>query len=198
MQCISKINAIPPGGCTCVCPGTNITVSAGSVPELIHACGDVYIEQFGSTPINFAQLVENAVCERSPGWKYCEPCVKNRSFVTFGGVLRFIKAMMKFVASGGKLVSQETADRRAAICAGCPYNVDTPDGCFSCHGIQGFVNLIKGDKSTASEQQLKTCGICSCFLSVLVWMPVETVNSQDVLNASPDHCWKKTETLGAS
>jgi len=101
-------------------------------------------------------------------------------------VQRFFNVVKKFIASGGKLESNEEATRRAEICINCPSNVPIR-GCMGCSGlIPKLLKLTKG-ASTKLDKQLKGCGVCGCQLKAKVHLPASL--SQDDNLKFPEHCW---------
>ena len=109
---------------------------------------------------------------------------------------RDIKAFFLKVASwwkAGECVSQDEADRRAAICAGCELNQTAfLPGCPGCTNMAAEVFKFIGGKKTASDAALKSCGHCGCQNSIIVWAPLDAlVKNEAELPPVPARCWKR-------
>ena len=96
---------------------------------------------------------------------------------------------------GNPLVDQGEAETRAAICAGCSYNVN-PIDCTSCNlGIvEALVKATVGNRKTNAHAKLKSCAACGCMNQVQIWYPLDVLQRfiPDTLNATlPTVCWKK-------
>jgi hypothetical protein len=186
--CISKLDYIPPGGWACPVPGLETVTGRGNTfDDLVQACAEALTEAKIEIPPDLSRKVQDAICGRLPGYRYCRPCKKVKMEVGAAHVIRWVKAMFRWARKGLKLVSNEEAERRAEICARCPKQVETPSLCWGCHGVAGLIPLIKGTRKTAWDSQLKTCGICGCYNNVAVHLPLDTVDGS---LEYPVHCWK--------
>lgn len=106
---------------------------------------------------------------------------------------RFFRTIKQMVTRGESLVPQEEAERRAAICAGCPLNDDGLQNCSTC-GAKGFIAEMTGytiGKSTSQDAALKTCGVCGCVNRLKVWFPVDCMDYTDLRKMWPEHCWMR-------
>lgn len=120
--------------------------------------------------------VEAAACA-----KYQDMCFESDDRVPsshqlhWEDVLRGTKVMAQLV--GGRivaalgigespLVTQEEAERRAAICEPCPFNQQFTQQCGStlCGALLEMANDITGNRTTPRDANLKSCQICKCFL----------------------------------
>jgi hypothetical protein len=108
--------------------------------------------------------------------------------------LRFLRTAISWAASSAKFVPQAEAERRAAICVGCPMNQD-----ISCGGGCGFTKLLNAalklfNKETSRSAELRSCGICGCLNSASVWIPLEVMDYPELAGdwekANP-LCWHK-------
>ena len=107
--------------------------------------------------------------------------------------------MASWISGGGKLLDQNTANLRAAICKDCHNNVPTSEvrgGCSSCsRGETYVINLtrqvvIQG-RGTPLDGHLKSCGICGCDIRTMVWLPNQALLKLEDANAYPAFCFKK-------
>lgn len=150
---------------------------------------------------------EEQLCKTlPPGWcKHASADKKNHRFVNtrlrFGDIAQGMKAYLALIASGFKTVSQEEANRRAAICSGCYLRVQ-PQGCGACVKL---ARLITGDiarKTTPYDSNLvnKACAVCSCPVASLVHFPMSALEKPEVdspqkQEAYPDFCWRKRSSV---
>lgn len=147
--------------------------------------------------LGFVQEVEKACCQAKPD--HCVPCdpVLHPRRLTFGDVMTGTQSMLRFIVAGRPLVTGDEAERRAAICAKCPFNVpfSTPCGGI-CDSLKKMVQAVVGAVTTSQDHALKSCYFCGCFLQSAVWLPVDiqlkplTQAQKDKLNSVPN-CWKK-------
>lgn len=107
---------------------------------------------------------------------------------------RFLQSMIAWARSGEGFVPQEEAERRAAICVGCPKH-----GVVECRGGCGFTLILNtamaffGAKETKQGDALKQCQVCGCFLKASVHVPLAAQQYDDLQGQWPaDHpCWHK-------
>lgn len=118
---------------------------------------------------------------------------------TFKTVQSYIQFLWNWNLSDGKLLDQNTANQRAAICVQCHNNKNSSEvrrGCSSCNKMGNAVSnalnakIIKGN-STPYDNQLLTCGLCGCPNKISVWIPNQIQLKVEDANAFPTHCWKK-------
>lgn len=134
-------------------------------------------------------------CRHAPAEKKSRSWVNTR--LRFGDIANGMKAYLALAISGFQTVSQEEANRRAAICSGC-YLLVQPQGCGACVKLS---RLITGDlarKKTPHDDRLvnKACAICLCGASSLVHFRMSAlekpeVDSPEKQAAYPDFCWRK-------
>ncbi len=186
--CLSRKDYIPPGGFKCKCPTTEDIISGADFLDLVEKCNKHIVEKGNVPPPNLAAEVSSSICERLPGYTHCKPCDRVKQTIGFMSIVRWVKAMYEFSKDGFQLVEQEEADRRASICAKCPFQIETA-GCWGCKGIAGLVPLIAGAKTTPYDPQLKACGVCGCYNAVAVHLPTNKQGSEGL--TFPEWCWKK-------
>lgn len=188
---LRRRHATPPGGWRCICPCTDTEIEGGDFDDLIGKCGDLLIQRHLPVPVDLIAQVEHAICQRQPAQSSaCRPREKAYVNISLSSVVRFLRTLTGWFSAGLETVPQEEAERRALICKNCPRQVDVP-GCFGCKGVGGLVSALKGTKRTAPEPFLKTCGVCGCYNSVQVWVPLEVLKSASGALEYPEHCWKR-------
>lgn len=106
-----------------------------------------------------------------------------------------VKETMAAHASGEPVhVGKEEAERRAAICAKCEFNVPIAP-CVGCSQLAALYREVAVKQETQYSPLLKSCGVCGCFLSVKVWL-AESVSDaisekQGHQDRYPHWCWVK-------
>ena len=119
-----------------------------------------------------------------------ESTVENVKHIGRQDVQQFFQVVKRFIEDGGKLESQDEAERRAAICAKCPRNVPIR-GCMGCSGlIPKLLKVTKG-ASTSLDQELKGCSVCGCQLKAKVHLPTAVSTGDEDRHDFPDWCWIK-------
>lgn len=120
--------------------------------------------------------------------------------VTFFQTLKSFSVFIKrFILNGGTLVDQNTANLRAAICAGCHNNKSSGDirkvcrvcGKLGAAAVDKFRSEVIKDNKTSSDSKILACGICGCDLKISVWIPSDVLVTKEDANAYPTFCWKK-------
>jgi hypothetical protein len=192
--CLSRKDRIPPNGFRCICPVVGGELCGADFIDLVDKANAAIVASGHVPPPDLARQVEHSLCDDLPGYKFCKPCSSMKQTVSFSAIVRWVRAMYEFATKRGfQLVSQGEAERRAKICAACPYQVET-SGCWGCKGIAGLLPAIAGARTTAYDPQLKACGVCGCYNAVSVHLPVSHEDEADLV--FPDHCWKKPTQIG--
>lgn len=123
----------------------------------------------------FEDQVEECVCNDMPD--ECVPCKSSlpvvRRTLRLSDILRGTRTMLRHWANDGIVVEREVAERRAAICAKCPMNVKFSKPCSGlCPELKKLIESVVGAKGTPFDSRLKSCGICGCYLTASVWVPL--------------------------
>ncbi len=100
--------------------------------------------------------------------------------------------LQKWKNKGQKLVPQEEARNRSAMCLNCEFNATHI--CLTCKGIDEWIYGWTRRK-TVNDKRL---GICQCdavilFASVHARYPGVPTNGQKI--TYPEYCWKKPEEI---
>ena len=160
--------------------------------------------------LGFEDELENALAE-----KYLESCPK--AFTTddpraplrikslgWADVLHGTQVMVQFIAAGKPVVSHEEAERRAAICGRCRFNVQFAKPCGGvCGELKAIVKAIVGDQKVSNYEKLNSCFICRCFLEAAVWLPLD-IQVKPLTEFQKGHfervqdCWKKESLIHAA
>ncbi len=106
-------------------------------------------------------------------------------------------AIWKEMFQGSKPVAKEEAERRAAICIGCPQNQKGGFKKFFVASVaKGLTELValmnREDLSTSKDSELGTCMACDCPLPPKVFVSKEVIlrhTKPDVLAKLDAMCW---------
>lgn len=146
-------------------------------------------------PIDFTAQMEDQLCSSLPaGW--CSGTDPNRPDVDmrFGltDVWNWANANLQALVKG--FASQEEAERRAKICAGCYMNINS-QGCRGCQDVATLFSNQLAKRSTSSDSFLRNCAVCRCFLTALVHFRLDTIPKDDSLQKSfPIFCWQRKDS----
>jgi hypothetical protein len=139
-------------------------------------------------PLTLELQMADFICQHVPEW--CEEMNPEREQkVSAWKMMKSFYRAVEATWHEGQ-VSQEEADRRAAICAQCPKNVDQQvNFCIGCYArsLVSKVNDLLGSKRTAHDEKLKTCSACGCDLKLKTWIPKSGVADKTI--DWPAHCW---------
>ena len=186
-----------------IVPGTDEVIHRGSAEQCYEAWS-ARCAQLGLTFDNELAVFGDCSCKALSESLRDEACAKmsdaapevlrQKRLIAW----RDIKSFFLKVASwwkAGECVSQDEADRRAAICAGCELNQTAfLPGCPGCTNMAAEVFKFIGGKKTASDAALKSCGHCGCQNSIIVWAPLDAlVKNETELPPVPAWCWKRME-----
>lgn len=117
----------------------------------------------GFEPVEMLRAqVENFMCLDPAMERRCVPCGKHRKrkwneYVSGGKV--YLKR--KFMGDAG-WVGAETAEKRASICAGCPYNSNLTGRNPLQEATDNLAEAEVAEKKTSFDEKLKFCIKCSC------------------------------------
>jgi hypothetical protein len=190
-------DVVPHGGWTYVQPPTGTVIKAPTWQELLRRVRRFRIANGIHIERDFEEALGQEIC-RQQNWpeaicrEEMPPTVEKRQLGTLD-VVNFLKVLKHWVFHNPTLVEPAEADRRAAICAACPFNVDAT-GCFGCTNVAGMIFDVVKDRSTPYDGQLKNCQVCGCVNRAQVWVPKETLDkgvTAEMREDFPDHCWKK-------
>jgi hypothetical protein len=127
--------------------------------------------------LDFPEQIEEQFCNRYPN-----ECEVNRR--TLGvplaapglyDVARASAIMIKHKINDSELVSQDEANRRAQICRNCPLRAQMTLPCSRCFSaLENVVGWITGARGTPYDEKMSACGVCSCYISASVWLPLST------------------------
>lgn len=143
--------------------------------------------------LDFEQGFQDEFCRQNlkAVCQVCVPITNETRKLTAGDALRFLKVLREWAGVGGELVSQETAEARAEICAGCKYNVSV-EGCSICQGVASKITEFIGARATRFDEQLDGCAVCGCVNKAQIHLPLEVLQKGVTPEMEfPDWCWKQ-------
>lgn len=138
---------------------------------------------------NLGMVLETYWCSQKHNQGLCNDMPLQRGWVATlkGGV-----ALIKQIAFK-RFCSQQEADRRAAICAGCPKNV-FPDKTFFTQWSDEMAENMVGIRKSSEHDKLGNCEVCTCVLKAKVFAdPRDIEHSKEELEQMPDFCWVKNK-----
>lgn len=154
----------------------------------------------GDVPVNIMAIAEDQLCGTLPP-DQCEYEVGDMRptdvRISLSSVGDWVKAIVQKVAGGEEYVSEEEANRRAAICTACPYNVQAAGGCQGCEKLAELLTPGMGKRKTGYDQNLKSCACCGCFLKIATHFPLAVLESGDesVQELFPvAFCWRSRQS----
>jgi hypothetical protein len=194
---LKTLNIGPPGGFTYRQKESGFSMTGITFQALVkkvaqHRTNDNY-PMIGEGYLTLSAEVEAQICERLSPIDQVALCDNNFRPVTsihWTQVITFLKTLVAWFTTGFVLVPQEEAERRAAICINCPYNV----GLSGCGGCKTAVSVMRASllKATTSQDAgLQACGVCGCDNPTQVHVPLEVLRAGKVDLPYPTWCWKK-------
>lgn len=151
----------------------------------------------------FDEQIEEDICSRTPpGW--CERDGVGISSQGIGTSLETVKqgtaTLFDWWKNDRRVVSQSELDKRAGICASCPFN--QPYNCPSCalSALHALVNHFTSAISSKHDHLLNACSKCGCSLKAKTRIPLDILQrhipkSQD--DSLPEWCWVKKKENNA-
>jgi hypothetical protein len=202
MQKLLEPNTVPPDGFRYTQAETRTTIRAPDYGNLFASVREHRLANHLPLTTYWEAEVEDQLCQQlPPGFcKHQDPGRDRNVFsrVTWEQVISGTQTLASWLSSGLQHVDQASADRRAAICAGCYFNVQISGACGACGHLQNLAARLTSGRKTSSDFWLKACSVCRCALQAKVWVPIESVASgmsDEMLNNYPDFCWQKKEVL---
>lgn len=173
--------AVPYGGLFSLnLPDKGLVGRASSFNQLIGFIKDWRKANAYPVGLGFEDEVEREVCLAYPNECYdCDPRIpKLEVRLSVADVIQGTRMALAHKLAGSPLETQAIADSRAKICSTCPFNVSIMMPCGGiCHELKNFVQTIIGSKATPYDGSLKSCAVCHCWASVMVWVPLDIQQS---------------------
>lgn len=145
------------------------------------------------TPLPAVESEDQLCRSLPPGWCEQDAGEANTSVNTRFGWDEFaagMKAFGRLMLGGFNFVAQPEANRRAAICSACFFNVGLA-GCGTCRKMASLITGDVAQKKTPYDYKLQACGVCQCALTALVHFPMDALETTPEKQAQyPDFCWQ--------
>jgi hypothetical protein len=165
---------------------------------------------------NIRRQVEIQICDTMPEDEACTKCrfldeedTKNPKHLrawtkTKDDLWNFaiaVKGVIGAALTGKQLhVTQAEADRRAAICAQCKFNLPIGN-CRGCGALGSLHRELSGSLSTSKDSLLDNCGVCGCELPLKIWFTQEVLGpimekQGQTPEIYPEWCWTRALFAG--
>lgn len=203
-QTLLNKSLVPPGGYRARCPHCSMWIIAPTYPDM-----ELFVAEHNKANLHLNWDWETQLCESLPsGCRFEDGSISvgHDCRMDTAGLLAGMQAVssMVFDMALGRdvFVDQTEADRRAAICAGCPKNVNV-EGCYSCGSMtaaKALIAKLTGPRVTSFDSQLDGCCVCLCSTKTIAWVRGEyllkgfTAAQRQVTEQTAAHCWKLTLT----
>lgn len=183
----------PPGGWRYVQPETGVRFASDNFRSL---CEDVAKHRaYKALPLDtIAADIERQLCT-ALDLEWCRPApgethrpVRDLTYeLTPALALNAMRAVTQFLKDGATPVPREEAERRAALCRGCPFN--QPAKFCACSSVYTAVeSLIPRDRRPTG---LAVCTACGCSLAAKVNLPASAIAaSLPAELVLPGWCWQ--------
>lgn len=133
-------------------------------------------------------VVENYLCGLPEN---CNSCVErkgmSRSFMQYvkGGVMLLKNAFFQ------EQVAQDVAEKRAAQCVTCKFNIFPDKGPFIAWSDDVAIQQV-GERRVSVHNQLGNCDICSCALKSKIFFggKLPRFNEEEVKKLESVNCWQ--------
>jgi hypothetical protein len=155
--------------------------------------------------------IENQTCARlhdDPSWcsssdkkKGVRAALTRLSKSPVGRVAAGGRVLIEWLGSGAKPVPIAIAQARANVCRSCPENREGHSFLkLTADTVRAIAEQMQEKNSlklrVEGEEELHSCRICLCPISLKVHVPLATIQSHtttETMSAFPSHCWIVTE-----
>lgn len=204
MKTLNNTGVTVPGGFRFFCEETKTWIpSRGSMPgytDFMYAVKQHYLANNLPIGLQWAENIQDQLCagldnEWCNEGGYPIPPMGGWGF-TIQAVIQGTRTLAQWMINAkGKKVELVEAERRALICAGCPFN-QPPVGCSGCNikALHDASNFVVNGAATVYDSQLQSCKICGCSLRAKIHLPLDILRdnlTDGQMNALPQHCWLK-------
>lgn len=168
-------------------PDTGMVYKADNLTELYKRI-ILYRQQNNLAPIEFLrETVENYICTMPMNANKCQGVDMPRSVMTYvkGGIQLFKNLLFK------KYATQEIAEKRAAQCSKCEFNVFPDKGPFMAWADQIAIQCV-GDRKVSVNDQLGNCDVCTCNLRSKVFFQgkLDPFTDEQLVKLRKVKCWQ--------
>jgi hypothetical protein len=192
---LKTIRTTPPGGWRYVQAESGYAMEANTLYDLAGKVAAHRRNMEYPMGTDIAKEIEEWICDRIPFKDQAEWCdttslTPPRTRVHWTMVQSFLQTAGAWLLADRQLVPQEEAERRAAICADCPFNVGM-SGCAVCYATLNGLRGSMMHRSTSQDDKLQACGICGCDNKTQAHIPLNVL-AKGVPHTYPNFCWKSS------
>lgn len=171
--------------------------------DLLRSDVTAHCEANGYPAVSDAEI-ESQMCERmgpTVAERYCEGSGLSVNGITlhWKELMSGTAALLGHLLGGRKTVTQEEAERRAAICAPCPRNSSFSKPCGGlCPELEDVVKAVVGGGKTSLDDKLEACSVCGCVNRAQIWVPIKHLAKgveADFIEKAPQTCWKRAALI---
>lgn len=164
-------------------------VSMADLLQQVHAHLAVNKLPHPATPAELRPEVENHMCQRLTKGFCTDPDVGVPGLDIFS-IEKATTLLFHRTTKPDFFVSALEADRRAAICKDCTFNLRHI--CTSCTGLKEVFGRLIGKRKTRYHDQLGICAKCGCGLQAKVQVDRKYLDSDPAFEEGlPQFCWLK-------
>lgn len=204
MQKLGSTSVCPAKGYKIIVPQTGVPIHHWEYASFI----SLYLNHLRERglPIwpGWEEELQDELCRQNPHWKgICQEVNPVQvAEVSNGDVRAFLTSvgrMVEHLIKGEEVfVSQEEAERRAAICVACEKNSVTVNWCPNCPGsvvreVKKWRDRFKGksrDLTSSQDDKLLACKVCKCANSTQIHLSQKILSSVKHQGDYPSNCWK--------
>lgn len=193
MKQITETRTTPSGGWKYVEPSTGVKFDDLNYNALITAIRKHRDAMDLPITGNWLDEVQDIMVRMNPLIPHKEIGMPERR-VTTDDVFAFVR-VVKEMAQGRELVSEEEQLRRASICAGCPHNGVV--NCKWCGWLTTQLTELMGNRKIPRAESIfkRSCMACGCDLTAKTAVPMDILTKVDSQKEpKPDYweqCWMR-------
>ena len=183
----------PPGGWRYTVPETGVELRS-NYAKTLRVRVRAHLEANG-LPVPDDDTLNDAICRYNGfGAPFCgcstpKPKAELRKHLTLATASRFVMTMME-VAKSRRFVSREEAERRMAVCMGCPLAVAI-GGCEGCSAVFRTINRLLRRSPVAADKGREFCGACGCLLKLKTLIPNDVLDRAETERPPyAEGCWR--------
>jgi len=184
------LNITPPNGYTITFPSGHV-ITANHPNTFLEQCFK-YIEANGlDSSTGWADRIWDEYCKQNERVDCVDTEAPEPRF-TKDDLRQFGVTVGRWLDGGGQWVSTELSESRAKVCLTCPKNIHV-GGCSGCKGVLEWLTGILGRRRDPSDDGLRSCSICHCFLSMKTRVSMEVMSDSPPAEDFPTWCWLRLE-----
>ena len=195
MRTITRDVEQPPGGWRHVVEQTGVEIRAASASTLRRRIKDHLKANRLPLPDDFDTWVDDAICRgMNLGAPFCgelgpKPEASSLPFLTLGTVSRFVQTMLGVVRER-RFVTRGEAERRYAVCMGCP-NAVSISFCEKCVMAWMKMKRMMTKNPLPDNPERRFCASCGCYIRLKVLIPNDILDKAEPVRPKyAPGCWR--------